>query len=665
MNQSVYFWLCLFTYFFNSTATANNATYEQRKLDYADSALASGTGARIVLQAYKDVTVDSTLLANKLAKISTGETSDFDIIELVRICYLSTGAYDAQILPVLNSVPYWINKGDTVRNYWSENHSIMWMGSDWLLHERYGRAIDADLDNRLRHYLHMKIDYGFYEFFSSVYAPYSLSGLLNLADFAQDADIKNLATLAAQRLLKDLLLLTNDKGVFYPAAGRNYPGKYINPYNQSHYNLIYLLTGMGQAPVGASAGGAFLASSNLPVDDVINSWAAEVDTLYALGHTLEQGKIINSTITNLDRVIAQWNSGAYFHPDVVQETAQLLVDSSMWNHVDFALLKGLSFLQPNQFPSVANDLSCISRSSVSCGQSVAIFKQHSVTLSSIQDYWKGKVGFQQYPCVANVGTTAVYTGSGQPVADWEDRDANSANSHLPYVKQKSNVALLMYRPEPTPDIIGPGFAFKEVALHFRDADFDEIDNDSLWLLARQGASYVAVKKSCNGEINTVRACPTVNGQTWVIAVGDSGMYGSFTNFKTLIHQSQFEEKWYYDSVSFQSVYYAKIVLDTTTIEYAWGIDSGNTVGIIKDEPELVGVTIAPNPASNYLEITTENISEESEVTIYNTIGKLVYKVTYTGQKHSVSTSAFSDGMYLVKLKNKEGKTSVNRIMIAH
>src|SRR5690606_19378484 len=103
---------------------------------------------------------------------------------------------------------------------------------------------------------------GFYEFFSSTYAPYAFSGLVNLADFSQDVQIKNLATQAAQKLLSDILLLTNDKGVFYPVAGRNYPGRYITPYHQNINNVIYLLTGFGEAPQGgASAAGPFLATS--------------------------------------------------------------------------------------------------------------------------------------------------------------------------------------------------------------------------------------------------------------------------------------------------------------------------------------------------------------------------------------------------------------------
>ena len=187
------------------TTLASNAVYEQRKQDYTDSSLINGGGTKLILQAYRGLPLDTADLNAMLSDISTGQTSDFDIIELIRILYLTNGTYDAAILPVILAVPYWVNNGDLVRNYWSENHMIMWMGSDWLLHEKYNKPIDNRLEARLKHYLQLKVQFGFYEFFSSVYGPYELSGLLNLADFSQDTVIKNLATQASQLLLKDFL----------------------------------------------------------------------------------------------------------------------------------------------------------------------------------------------------------------------------------------------------------------------------------------------------------------------------------------------------------------------------------------------------------------------------------------------------------------------------
>ncbi len=649
--------ICLFIVCSCYACFANNAIYEQRKSDYVDSCLASPFGQKLVLQAYKGVPLDTNLLNAKLANIVSGVTSDFDIIELVRISFLTNGAYDAKILPVLNSVPYWINNHDTVRNYWSENHMIMWMSSDWLIHERYGRTIDNTLDTRLRHYLQLKIQYGFYEFFSSVYGPYCLSGLLNLADFSQDAQIKTLATQAAQRLLGDLLMLTNDKGVFFPVAGRNYPAKYETAYGQNHNNLIYLLIGMGQPPIGASAAGPFLASSTISVDTVINSWVPVLDTVYHIGHALDSGLVINSGMSSVDKTVFQWSSGAYFHPLVVSETVQLLIDSNLWDQVDFALLAPVRpIITPQSAPALSESLGEISKSSVISGQDVAIFKHNSVTLASVLDFWKGKVGFQQHPCVANVGTTAVYTGSGEVHADWDDRNANCANTHLPYVKQKRNISLLMYRPEYTHDILGVSYTFKDVALHFKDADFDEVVNDSLWLVGRQQQSYVAVRRNCIADTNGVRYCPTHGGQAWVIMVGDSGMYGNFTNFQSIVHQSQFEERWYLDTTSSQYVYYSKIAIDTTVIDYAWGVDS--TISGIKDFGGAnSSVNIFPNPANDKINIDLSMFTNQAVIIkVINIVGQELYTeriANVTSALKTLSVENLAQGVYSITFENEQ------------
>ncbi len=651
--------LCFFIF---KNGYANNPVYTQRQADYITTSIANGTSENNILKAKLGLPLDTTELNDILQGISTGTTSDFDIIKLIRILYFTNGVYDAQILPVLNSVPYWINKGDTVRNYWSENHMIMWMSSDWLLHEKYGRAIDNTLDARLRHYLELKVTYGFYEFFSTVYAPYALSGLLNLADFAQDAQIKQLATKAAQRLLTDMLLLTNNQGTFFPTAGRNYTGKYFPPYGQNHNHLIYLLTAMGDIPSNASQGGAFLATSSLAIDSVVASWKPTIDTLYTIGHSLDSGLVLNSGMSSVDKVVFQWSSGAYFHPKVVLETAKLLSDSNLWKHVDFALLRPIANLPISIYEDLAEGLGVISKSSVISGQQLSIYKHHSISLSSIRDFWKGKAGYQQFPCVANVGSTAVFTASGQVKKNWTARNSNNANTHLPYVFQKKNVALLMYRPEPTPDIIGPAFSFKDVALHWREQDFDETATDSLWLLGRQNESYVAVKRSCVSQTDSVWACATDVGQTWVIMVGDSGLHGSFTNFKNVVHAAQFQEKWYYDTASSQYVYFAKISVDSVTIDYAWGVDSMLTTGISETTKQPIALSLYPNPAADILHIAGVSVADYPSVSIYNSLGILVYKDKTSA---TVSTRNFAAGVYTLWLEGDRKLSQRKQFVVNH
>src|SRR5690606_21704309 len=99
--------------FVQEVKSSNNPDYEARREAYIDTSLASPVGKKLILQAYRGLPLDTAELHDILNQIPTRSTSDFIIIELIRVLFLTNGTYDAQILPVLNSVPYWMNYGDT------------------------------------------------------------------------------------------------------------------------------------------------------------------------------------------------------------------------------------------------------------------------------------------------------------------------------------------------------------------------------------------------------------------------------------------------------------------------------------------------------------------------------------------------------------------------
>jgi len=649
--------LVLLVLFLSSPTWLLAQTFEDRRQQYIDSALTNLGSEAMIIQAYEGQAVTQAYLDGIFNVMTTRSTIDFAIVQLVRVMMLANGAYDSQIIPQLNLVPYWINYGDTTRGFWSENHMVMWMSSDWIMHEYTGRPADPSLEQRLKHYLQLKIDYGFYEFFSSTYAPYALSGIINLADFAEDQEIKNLAIAASKRLLRDILLPTNDIGVFFPAAGRSYPGKYESAHGQNHSSLIWLLTGLGPAPSDASHSGAFLATTTIDYTDVGATWSSELDTIVSLGHTLEEGFIINQNQTELDRIIFQWSSGAYFHPEVIYETVSLLVDSNMWDHVDFGQLAPLQGFPLESYPAIAEGLSGLSKSSVNCDVDVAVFKNGPVTLCSTQDFWKGKLGYQQWPICANSGKSAIYTGSGPVEADWRDRASSNANQHLPYVEQSHNVALVMYRPEQLSPIVP--FDNKDVALHWKDEDFDEIVEDGNWIIGRETNGYVAVRRHCIGEINTIRACETDGGQTWVFVVGTDVMYGSFSNFQNLVSQSQYEETWTINTNG-DSVYYASIEFDTIAIDYEWGplLNTG-----IEETTESRSFRMWPNPSTEILTIDLSEFEKSVSVSVFNNLGQVVYSknVLSANNQFNLPISTWSTGIYSVTVRD-ENKIGTQRLV---
>ena len=645
---------------------ANDSIYEERRTAYIDSCLANFSTFDITLQAYRGLPVNSAAFDTMVAQLPTDGTADFEIVQVVRILFLSNGQYDSIALPVLSTIPFWLTNGDMLFDYWSENHMCQWISSDYLLHQKYNWPVDSRLNYRVKHYLQLKVQYGFYEFLSTDYGPYCLNGLLNLADFAQDTVIKNLAIQASQRLLTDMLMATNNIGVCYPTAGRNYYGKYETPYDQNYNNLIWLLTGFGQQQTRPSPGGVVLASSSLPVDGIISSWKAHLDTTLIIGHSLDTGFVINDSLSPCDKVLFQWSSGAYFHPDVAEETGQLLTDSNLWNNPNFSQFSALKLTPPSEFAQDALDLGYISESSVICSDTVKIFKDNTVTLSSVQNLWPGKLGYEQIPCVANVGTTSVFTASGKIIANFENRSATNENNDLPYVKQQSNVALLMYRPAVGLPLLG--YKHPEVSLHWIDSAYSEVRYDSSWLLGRQGPGYVAVRRGCMDSVNTLRACQMRNGQTWIIMVGDSAMYGSFDNFQNKIDSSQFEENWIYDSTTQQWTYQAQITVDTITIGYSWIGDStlvGPTTGI---EPVVTSTgefNVFPNPAQNSVSVDLSAFLNQSvTLRVVNLLGEEIYRESLTGSGSSlltINSSKWADGMYLISVET-DGKMVSKRLI---
>ena len=642
--------LCLNTL----SAFGNDSTYVERQMAYIETALQSSTGNKMTLQAYNGLPIDEVALEELLAILPTKFDPDFQIVELLRLLFYSDGQYDDAILPVLDQIPMWLNDGDVTRNYWTENHMIMWMGTEWLLHEHYDRPIDSTLYPRLKHYLEVKLEHGFYEFFSSVYFPYTLSGLLNLYEFTEDPELKELAMQVAQKLLMDILKPTTDLGVYFPAAGRNYPEKYNSAYGQNHSSVIYLLTGLGEVPTRATHAGAFLATSSLPVDAVINSWTPHLDTEVQVGHPFEEGFSIHGDLTPTDRVVFQWSTGGYAHPLLVEETFQLLADSSIWDHKDWDAIQPLSFVAPEDAPDLAESLNVLSYGSVISGHNVRIFKNNSVALMSVPELWKGRIGFQQWPFAATVGTTAVYTAAGEVKMDWSDRDRSIENTHLPHVEQDGNIALIMYRPDSIPSFLdlfaGDMFRDKEVALFWQEDAYDETVEDGNWLMGRQNENYVAVRRSCTEMLNTWWACETNQGQTWVVVVGDASMYESFDNFQNVISQSEFNEYWYDDPVTLQKVYHTQIIVDDHSVEYSWGSDSMfiNTQIAIQ---EKAGFSIYPNPSNDYVKLQLNSfVNQPVKIRVFNTLGAEIFNKDMNflaSSSETIRTTNWQAGMYSV------------------
>lgn len=619
--------------------------YEARKQQYIDSVITNDYVNAIVIQAFNDDPVNQQRLDEIYDQFTTRSTIDFVLVELVRVMYLSDGSYDQQIVAQLETLPYWINDGDTLHNYWTENHQIMWGSTEWLMHERFGWEVNDNLRKRLVHYLNLKLEVGFHEFFSSTYFPFTLSGLMNLADFAEDEELRTKAEAVARELLRKFILVCNTDGAYYPAAGRNFPGRYVSPYSGNHGAIIYLISGRGRCPSENADRADFIATSSIDFSDLENEFVSQMDTIYSFGYTPEEALIKHDSLYYVDRLMMHWSGGMYFHPYIAEETGALLTDSSMWGHVDFTDFSLISSLPVTQWEAISIELDELTVSRSDVGADIAIYKNDEIVLASIQDYWRGKIGFQQWPIAANVGGTCVYTASGLVESDWNERNTSNFNEHLPYIEQDGNVALVMYRPQSVSPVLP--FINKDVALHWRDQDFESTDEDGNWIFGKNGENYIGVRRACVGEINGIRACETNGGQTWVFILGNDNLYGSYSAFQNLVGQSTFNEEWIPDGNG-DSTYYASIDIDGRAIEYYWGPNEDFT-SINETKPEQL--VMYPNPANDFVSIQIPSeVGDNASVQLFDLAGNLVHRQSVSASSLArVDVSSLASGTYMVQL----------------
>ena len=642
----------------------SQSVYDSRKQALYDSCIRNVNSNSAVVQAKLGLTVPKSTIDSYLDRMANSGEFDFDLIEIVRVFYFSNGEYEPQLLPGILAGANWLTPNELKRVYWSENHIIMWCTSAYLLEQKYGVSINPDAKKMVEHWLDLKINYGFYEYFSSVYLPFTLSAVLNLVDFSEDPVIQQKAVLVANRLLKEVLMVSNNKGVFYQASGRTSyaPGEinvFESQYGNNIHNLIYMLTGFGPAPKNARAA-TFLATSTLDVKDIVESWKSKQDTIYSFGHSLTDGFTINSVLSPINKTIFQWSSGAYFHPDVATQTFSLIKNYNLWDHKEFSDFKMFQDIPIQLVPAAAQVGASLSTSSVNTQAKIAIFKNKSVSLNSNQDFFKGKAGFQQVPWQATAGVLPVYTKSGGPT-DFIGGDKLTSNSTLPYIEQKSNVALIMYRANK--DLALFGFPIHDVALKFVEEKYDEVDYIGRWIVGREGDGYIAVARHCTDKVDGVFTCDDQDGQVWAVVVGNDDMYGTYENFKTLIGGAKVEEKWIFRPGKLEWDYYGMVEFDDKKIEHYW---TGNLLSFPENPVTALqyltssegGFNIYPNPVRNQFALLFDKpIYGDVHVRIFDMTGKEIYSIHSDKigiSQTSIETSLWNNGLYVIMVETEEG-----------
>ncbi len=567
------------------------STYNDRKALYLQKNVNSNDTYALLLQASLGLPLSSTLLeeayqdyVNETTKSKS--SADFHLILLIRLLYLlkskesATNEYQAvfEKLSILcKDEKFWLEKGEKAKCYWSENHMICYLSS-WYLWNQLHQIRDDRCALLCKTYVETKAQYGFYECYSQVYNCYTLSALLNLYDFVDDAFIRDAAKSCIDRLTKQALEIHLYDGSTFCASGRTYERFKVSSQKNNFNKLVYLLSG-ANAEDTISPVAAFMATSTYtPISYDLSTLRRGYDVTYTIGNV--NFDKVYSKLSADDKTLFQWSAGNYFN-EYVDDSIKLINKYNLGEHSHFKIDPYdtiLKLFPTSVLKSSVSTFTAFTDCSDLTNIKYHIYNNGTYSLMSLENYNRGKMGAQQAPWIANVGGSSVFTQSGK-VSSVGDLKETNANSHMPCINQEKNVILMMYQPYDLLKTYASSANLDlNVYLYAPSQSFDEFVQSGKWIFVSKSGAYLAIysttlkRDSAGNYYNDNK-----DQQGWVVIMGDVAEYGSFTNFQDEVSKKasvQFKvvkpNKSLWDKLTnSDNYYYGKVSFKGIVIEMKW------------------------------------------------------------------------------------------------
>lgn len=501
------------------------------------------------------------------------DTADFSANGLVRLLYLDdeTGGLPDDIREhieqTLLDFKYWLDEpGQDGMAYWTENHQILFHTVELLMGQRYpdtefsnsGMTGAEHVDHalpRIERWLDLRGLYGFSEWHSNVYYNEDIPALVNLVDFADDAGIRDKATLILDLIAVDLL--TNIfQGAMATTHGRTYQSKFINGANDSTREAAWLMLGVGEYQSAGNFGGTFIATSTYFAPPILEELATAVAGAHESRQrdsiTIEEGPEIGISYEGLDDTVVWAGLSAIVAPDVIDGAMAVVEDYNLWDGFLFGDLPSslVDILRTMQgtpgLRSLAEDLEPISRGIALEAVDTYVYRTPDYQLAGAQDYkpgswqaqslmWRGALDSEAFvlttsPALLGIGDLSSVTVDDPWIGGW-----------LPRVTIDRNVGVIQYRREEGSDQVDAIVSNTFVHAYFPRLNFDEVVEESGWYIGRKGDGYIALWSAESlswSDENDYELLLDGRENTFVVELGRLADSGSFSEFVQAVSSSQ-------------------------------------------------------------------------------------------------------------------------------
>ncbi len=484
------------------------------------------------------------------------DCADFAVAGLLRILYLYADSpllspyLRSEIEDTLLNFCYWYDQpGVRGMCFHTENHQILFHSDELLAGQLFaGRMFNNTGQTGAWHQAHgaglamqwidQRARFGFVEWLSNCYFEEDLLALLNLADFAAEAEIRRQAGLLVDMLLLEIAL-HQYQGVLATTHGRTYAPFILGGRRASTTSIAWLVFGLGELNPRTNYALAALCTSPYRCPPVIQAIARQrlpevmlrerhgLNVADAPGYGLQPDRLSDNMFF--------WACQTARHPDVRPTALRVAeIADDPWlvdfvNGVDQPLeaCRGLIEAGGGVFDGEAVNTALSEANLIT-------FRTPDYQLSCAQDFRPGKPGYQQHIWQAALGPEAVVFTT-HPGTDDEDGAHLSrpnfwaGNRWLPRAAQHRNVLVCIHhvpRDDPRP----------YSHAYFPRSHFDRVAQHCNWTFAARGPGYVALYSQHpaawaeQGPYAGVELRANAPDNVWICELGREETAGSFESF---------------------------------------------------------------------------------------------------------------------------------------
>ena len=460
--------------------------------------------------------LDEAMIRSSLSIMHTRrDCADFALCGLLRMRYrfpaspLLSPTLRGEIEDAVLQFVYWYDQpGIRGMCFHTENHQILFHACELLAGQLYrdrtfandGHTGDwhvAQAAGRIRQWFDHRARFGFSEWLSNCYFEEDLLALLNLYDFAEDAEIRRQAGQFVDMLLLEIAM-HQFNGVMATTHGRTYSRWILDGREAPTTAIAWLVFGIGEYRPRTNFALMALCTSDYQcpqiIQDIAHHQPAEIIIRERHGLNVADAPAYGLDTASVEDNMFFWACQTSRHPAVreaslhVARTAEhpWLVD--FIETVDEPLERSRALVEAGG-ASFDGDAVNTALSEAN----LYTFRTPHYQLSTAQSFRPGRPGYQQHPWQATLGPRAVVFTT-HPGTDDEDGAHTSrpnfwaGNRWLPRAAQHRNVAVIIHH-VPADDPRPYSHAWFP-----RDA-FDRVTQRGPWTFARKDSGYLALYAS--------------------------------------------------------------------------------------------------------------------------------------------------------------------------